>query len=355
MAKALEIVLTDEEKARLESWSRSGKTEKRLAERSRIILLAGEGLKNIEIAGRLNTREARVSKWRRRFAAERMGGLDDAYRSGKPLIYGAETEKRVLAQIDRPAPKGYVRWNGRLLAEALGDVSEHEVWRILRKHDISLERKRSWCVSADPAFAQKSADIVGIYLDPPDNAVVICVDEKPSIQALERAQGWLKLPNGKALTGFSHEYKRHGTTTLFAALEIASGMVKTGHYNRRRRTEFLDFMNQVVGEYPDHEIHVVLDNLSTHKPKRDMWLKRHKNVSFHYTPTHASWLNQVECWFSILSRSALKGGSFTSTREVRKAIDDFVEVYNKKAAPFEWSKRKVYPKNLKMYYSNLCK
>jgi transposase len=271
------------------------------------------------------------------------------------LIYGAETEKRVLAQIDRPAPKGYVRWNGRLLAEALGDVSEHEVWRILRKHDISLERKRSWCVSADPAFAQKSADIVGIYLDPPDNAVVICVDEKPSIQALERAQGWLKLPNGKALTGFSHEYKRHGTTTLFAALEIASGMVKTGHYNRRRRTEFLDFMNQVVGEYPDQEIHVVLDNLSTHKPKRDMWLKRHKNVSFHYTPTHASWLNQVECWFSILSRSALKGGSFTSTREVRKAIDDFVEVYNKKAAPFEWSKRKVYPKNLKMYYSNLCK
>jgi transposase len=154
--------------------------------------------------------------------------------------------------------------------------------------------------------------------------------------------------------GFNHEYKRHGTTTLFAALEIVSGMVKTGHYNRRRRMEFLDFMNQVVGEYPDQEIHVVLDNLSTHKPKRDMWLKRHKNVWLHYTPTHASWLNQVECWFSILSRSALKGGSFTSTGEVRKAIDDFVEAYNKEAAPFEWRKRKAYPKNLKKYYSNLC-
>ena len=139
--------------------------------------------------------------------------------------------------------------------------------------------------------------------------MVICVDEKPQIQALERAQGWLKLPNGKALTGFSHGYKRHGTTTLFAALEVTTGQVKAGHYKRRRRVEFLDFMNQIVADYPDKELHVILDNLNTHKPKNDMWLKRHPRVKFHYTPTSASWLNQIEVWFSILSRSALKGAS----------------------------------------------
>lgn len=354
MATALEIILTNEEMHILQTWLRAGKTEKRLVERSRIILYAAGGMKNVEIARKLNTRKARVSKWRRRFANERIRGLSDAYRTGKPVVYGEAAEKKVLAKIDEPVPKGYLRWNGSLLAEALGDVSKHEVWRILREHSISLQRKHSWCISTDPAFAEKSADIVGLYLAPPDNAVVICVDEKPSIQALERAQGWLRLPNGKSLTGFSHEYKRHGTTTLFAALELVTGLVKTGHYNRRRRVEFLDFMNNIVVEYTDKEIHVVLDNLSTHKPKRDMWLNRHKNVHFHYTPTHASWINQVECWFSILSRSALKGGSFTSPQQVRQAIDDFVEVYNKNAAPFEWRKRKVYPKALQRYYDNLC-
>jgi len=355
MATAPEIRLTDEETRILQSWLRAGKTERRLGERARIILYAVEGMKNIEIAKKLNTREARVSKWRRRFHKERVSGLSDAYRTGKPAVYGEETEKRVLAKLDEPAPKGYTRWNGSLIAEALGDVSKHEVWRILREHGISLQRRQSWCISTDPEFTEKSADIVGLYLDPPDNAVVICIDEKPSIQALERAQGWLKLPNGKALTGFSHEYKRHGTTTLFAALELVTGLVKTGHYNRRRRVEFLDFMNMIVEEYPERKIHVILDNLSTHKPKRDMWLKRHKNVHLHYTPTHASWLNQVECWFSILSRSALKGGSFTSPQQVRKAIDDFVKVYNKDAAPFQWRKRKVHPKALQDYYANLCK
>ena len=139
---------------------------------------------------------------------------------------------------------------------------------------------------------------MGLYLSPPENAVVICVDEKPHIQALERAQGWLKLPGGKALTGFNHEYRRHGTTTLFAALEVASGAVKAGHFNRRRRREFLQFMNEVIADYPEQEVHVVLDNLSTHKPKRDMWVKRHPNVHLHYTPTHASWLNQSKRQFS---------------------------------------------------------
>jgi hypothetical protein len=164
-----------------------------------------------------------------------------------------------------------------LLAEKLG-ISEHYVWRILRKHQISLARRRSWCISTDPEFVPKAAAIVGMYLDPPENAVVLCVDEKPAIQALERAQGWLKLPNGKALTGFNHEYKRNGTTTLFAALNVATGLVKTGHFKRRRRRQFLSFMNELVVDYPDQEIHVILDNLNTHKPKIDRWLPKHPNV-----------------------------------------------------------------------------
>lgn len=157
------------------------------------------------------------------------------------------------------------------------------------------------------------------------------------------------------MTGYNHQYKRHGTTTLFAALETATGLVKAGHFQRRRRREFLAFMNDLIASYPGREIHVILDNLNTHKPKKDGWLARHKNVHFHYTPTHASWLNQIEVWFSILSRRALKGASFTSPRELRQAIDWFVEAYNQNAAPFEWSKREVHPKSLKHHYSYLRK
>ena len=234
-------------------------------------------------------------------------------------------------------------------------VSVDHVWRILRKHGIHLQRQRSWCISTDPQFAQKAADVVGLYINPPENAVVLCVDEKPHIQALERAQGWLRLPNGKAITGRSHEYRRHGTTTLFAAFDILTGLVKADQFKRRRRREFLEFMNQIVAEYADTEIHVVLDNLNTHKPKNDRWLSRHKNVHFHYTPTHASWMNQVETWFSILSRSALHGASFTSSAQLRQAIDDFIATYNENADPFEWTKTVVRPKGLKRHYADVCK
>jgi hypothetical protein len=158
-----------------------------------------------------------------------MEGLGDAARSGKPAKYDQTTEKRVLTLLDEPAPKGYSQWNGRLLSEALPDVSKDQVWRILRRHDICLERRRSWCISTDPEFGPKAADVVGLYLNPPEKALVLAVDEKPSIQALERAQGYLRLPDGKAVNGFSHCYKRHGTTTLFAALEITTGLVKTAH------------------------------------------------------------------------------------------------------------------------------
>jgi transposase len=285
-----------------------------------------------------------------------MAGLGDWPRSGRPRTYGTEAEKRILAMLDQPPPVGYAQWNGRLVAEALANVSKDQVWRALRKHGVCLQRRRSWCVSTDPEFGPKAAAIVGLYLDPPENALVLCVDEKPSIQALERAQGWLKLPSGKSLTGFSHGYRRHGTTNLFAALDVATGLVKAGHYNRRRRVDFLDFMNTVIRDVPEgQEVHVILDNLNTHKPKNDQWLRRHSNVHLHYTPTHASWLNQIECWFSIMSRAALKGASFTSPAELRDAIDRFVAAHNTEGAPFHWTKTRVHQVPLKTCYADLCK
>src|SRR5579863_7364028 len=388
--QAAVITLSPEEDSMLRQWVRAGTTEQRLAERAQIVLWASQGQSTVQIAHSLRTRPARVSKWRQRFARHRLEGLQDGPRSGKPRRYDSNTEKRLLKQLDQPPPAGHSTWTGHLLAQALGDVSEDQVWRALRQHGISLRRRRSWCISTNPAFAPKAADIIGLYLQPPENALVLAVDEKPSIQALERAQGWIRLPNGKALTGFSHCYTRHGTTTLFAALDVATGQVKTGHYSRRRprqfmknmneivannpqrkihvilenvktghysrrrRREVLDFMNEIVADHPQRQIHVILDNLNTHKPKQDRWVQRHPQVHFHYTPTYASWLNQVECWFSILSRRALRHASFTSPRQLREAIDRFVETYNQAAAPLEWKKAVVHPTTPKRYYANIC-
>jgi transposase len=351
--RAAEVALTSEQRATLRSWVAAGTTEQRLAFRAQIILALAEGQSNAAVADRLATRPATVSKWRGGFARQGLAGLADAPRSGKPRRYAADAEQRILAALDAPPPAGYARWNGPLLAKHLGDISKHQIWRVLRAHGISLERRRSWCISTDPAFAQKAAEIVALYLQPPENALVLAVDEKPHIQALERAQGWLRLPNGKALTGFSHSYKRHGTTTLFAALDVATGLIKAGHYRRRRRVEFLHFMNRLVAQHPDRELHVILDNLNTHKPKHDRWLARHKNVHFHFTPTHASWLNQVEVWFSILSSNALAGASFTSPRQVRDQIDAFIAAYNRNAHPFESTKQIVFAQNPRSSYANL--
>jgi transposase len=347
------LALTPEDRSCLESWVRAGKTERRLAERARVILAAADGQSTIQIARSQRMRPATVSKWRVRFAQSGLNGLQDAPRPGAMPRYTETTQRRILAKLDEAPPSGYATWTGSLVAEVLGDVSKHQVWRVLRSEGIHLQRRRSWCISTDPQFAAKAADIVGLYLDPPENAVILSVDEKPHIQALERAQGYLKLPNGKAVTGCNHEYKRHGTTTLFAALEVLTGKVLGGHAHRRRRRDFLAFMNEVVMAYPAQELHVVLDNLNTHKPKHDRWLARHKNVHLHFTPTHASWLNQIECWFSILSRRALRGASFTSPQQVRGAIDGFIEAYNQNAVPFEWTKRDIRNVHPKRYYADL--
>jgi transposase len=353
IGEATPIVLTAEERRRLEGWVRSSKTERRLVERARIVLLAATGMGSRAIGRELGCARGVVSKWRVRFARERLAGLADAPRSGKPRTYDAATDRRILAALDRPPPQGFARWTAPLLARELGDVSDQYVWRFLRAQRIDLAGRKSWCLSSDPEFAAKAAAIVGLYLAPPDDAIVLAVDEKPAIQALERAQGYLKLPNGRALHGQAHAYKRRGTSTLFTALEIATGQVKARHTKRRRRAEFLDFMNEIVADYPGQEIHVVLDNLSTHKPKRDAWLARRKNVHFHFTPTHASWLNQVEIWFSILARSTLDGASFTSVTQLRAAIDAFIQAYNATATPFQWRRATVHPKGLAQRIADL--
>ena len=352
---AAEVKLTPEDAETLQKWCRTSTTEQRWALRARIVLAAARNESTTHIAGREKVRPATVSKWRQRYAQQGLRGLQDVPRPGPRRRYGEATQQRVLKQLDQPPPPGYARWNGRLLAEALGEVSPRQVWRLLSRLKISLARRRRWCISTDPEFARKAADIVGIYLHPPENAVVLAVDEKPHLQVLERAQGYLRLPNGRTLSGFSHDYQRHGTTTLFAAFNVLTGQVPVVHHrHRRRRREFLDFMNEVIGAYdPGQVIHVILDNLSTHKPKHDRWLARRHHVHFHFTPTRASWLNQVECWFSILGRQALQGASFTSAQELRQAMDRFIESDNPRAVPFEWKKEKVHSVHPKRYYADL--
>jgi transposase len=229
--KAREVRLKPKIRKVLEARCRAPSTPQRDVKRARIVLLAAEGRSTRSIAEEVGVQPRIVSNWRRRFAEHGLGGLKDHPRAGKKPVYGKATNKRILALLDKSPPAGYARWTGPLLAKALGDVDVQYVWRFLREHNIDLSARKSWCESNDPKFVAKAADVVGLYVDPPAKAIVLCVDEKPSIQALERAQGYLKLPNGRALTGQSHDYKRHGTTTLFAALEIATGRIIAAHSN----------------------------------------------------------------------------------------------------------------------------
>jgi len=350
--EATSINLTSGERAELDGLARSTKTEHRMRQRARIVLLAADGMATRAIGRAVGCTTGAASKWRVRYAEQRLAGLDETGERGAEPKYTADTNKRILKLLDGPPPDGHGRWNGPLIARALGDVDVQYVWRFLRAQKIDLAGWKSWCESNDPEFVAKAADIVGLYMAPPENAVVICVDEKPSIQALERAQGYLKLPNGRALTGQSHDYIRHGTSTLFAAFEVATGTVTVAHKKRRRRIEFLDFMNDIVARHADTAIHVILDNLNTHKPKVDRWLARHRNVQFHFTPTHASWLNQVEIWFSILAGKSLKGASFRSISQLREHIDAFTASYNEDAKPFVWTKAEVFQKRLKPCFAN---
>jgi transposase len=349
---AKQIVCTNDERSQLHLLARSHKTEKRLSERARIILKCCEGMRTDEIAKQFGTRPNTIGKWRNRFFIFRMEGLKDAPRCGKPKKYGSETRNAILKILEKPAPKGQSCWDGKAIAKEL-NINEQYVWNVLRKTGVQLQRMRSWCVSTDKEFAAKSADIIGLYLNPPKKALVLSVDEKPSIQALSRKTGYVETSSGKMVRGLQSTYKRNGVLNLFAALNVATGEVKAKTTSSKKRIDFQAFMDDVVKDIPkEQEVHVILDNYATHK-KNDEWLKAHSNVFFHYTPTSASWLNQVEIWFGILSRKSLKGASFASVGELKKAIEDFVDVYHENARPFVWKKREVRGSQLKNTITNL--
>ena len=343
---------TAEQRAELTALARSRTEEARLVERAKIVLACLEGKRNDVVGRELGVRPNTVGLWRKRFAAAGLSGLRDRARPGKTPTYGADLRRRLLRQLELPPPAGMASWDGASVAAALG-VSDDAVWRLLRREGIQLRRRRSWCVSTDPQFAAKAADIIGLYLNPPANALVLSVDEKPTIQALERARGYVLTSSGKVVQGLKSTYKRHGTVNLFAALEVATGIIRGKTTQTKKRVDFQAFMSELVAEQPaDREIHVILDNLSTHKGN-DAWLAAHPNVTFHFTPTSASWLNQVEIWFGIFSRKALAGASFASLAQLVQAIRDFTQAYNRNAAPFVWRKREVRGSQLRYTIVNL--
>src|SRR5438105_3047260 len=332
------IRLTEEEKNTLLEWSSKEAEERQFIERAHIILLSAEDHSNQEIAERLNTRPARVSKWRQRFAKNRLFGLSDFQRSGKPGTYDERTERRVLDLLEQSPPEGHPRWNGKLLAEALGDVSQDKIWRVLRRREAPLSRRHSWSIRTCPEFVPTAADIVGLYLDPPESALVLCAGEAPHVQGPEGAAGYLRLTNGKAVKNFTHGETQHGTITLSEALAVLTAHLEAGHAQRRCRRQFLDFMNDVMTSCPERKIHVVLNHPDERKPQWARWLRKHPSVQLHFTPSYSSWLNQVECWFSIFGEPALSGAAFARPRQLREAIESFVAANREHTAPFEWVK-----------------
>lgn len=334
--------------------SKSRTDEARTVERARIILARLDGKEIRQVAQELKVSAPTVTKWCKRFSLWGLRGLRDDPRSGKPAKYDAAFRDRVLALLEQPPPPGLAHWDGPAVAERLGS-SVYAVWRVLRREGIYLQRLRSWCVSTDKEFAPKAAEVVGLYLNPPLNAVVLSVDEKPSMQAIERPSGYVETDSGAVVRALKSTYKRHGTLNLFAALEVGTGQVQTKITDYKKRADFQSFLEDVIGEQPaDKEIHVILDNYSTHK-KNDDWLAKFEGrVQFHFTPTSASWLNQIEIVFSLLQRKALNGASFKTKDQLRDAIEAFIRKHNERAKPFRWRKREVKGSQLRNTIINLC-
>lgn len=324
-----------------------------MVERARIVLACLEGKEIQQVARETGASIPTVSKWRKRFAQSGVAGLRDQPRSGKPPTYDKSFRDRVLALLEQPPPPGLGQWDGREVARALG-ASVHAVWRLLRREGIYLQRLRTWCVSTDPEFAPKAAEVVGLYLNPPLNALVLSVDEKPSIQALQRPSGYVETDSGAVVRAMKSTYKRNGTLNLFAALEIATGQIHARTTEKKKREDFRSFLDGVIAELPsDKEIHVILDNYCTHK-RNDDWLAKYDGrIQFHFTPTSASWLNQIEIWFGLLTRKALRGASFSRKDQLRSAIEAFVAKTNENPKPFHWRKREVKGSQLRNTIVNL--
>ena len=334
---AVGIELSEEEERRLRALLRTPSASQQQALRARIVLRAAEGATNTQIAAEAGVSLPTVGLWRRSFSERGLEGLADAPRSGRPRRIDDAEVQRLLALTLEPPPDGSTHWSVRRLAGATG-LSSTTVHRIWREHKLKPHQLRSFKFSRDPQLAEKIVDLVGLYLDPPEGALVLCVDEKTQIQALDRTQPTLPLKPGKAQR-MTHDYKRNGTTSLYAALEIATGEVTGACYPQHRHQEFIAFLNQLVKAYPRRPLHVVLDNSSTHStPEVARWLERHKRVHFHFTPTSASWLNMVEIWFSILTNQQVRRGAYHDVPELIAAIEHFIDGYNQRAQPFVWTK-----------------
>jgi len=330
------LVLSDDERAQLESFASSRALSHGLVRRAKIVLLSVDGMSNSAIADKLGLTRNTVGKWRRRYLAEGIQGLYGEVRPGRPRTISDEKVAALVRKTLKTRPNSATHWSVRTMAEGCG-LSKSTVHRIWRAFGLQPHRQRHFKLSTDPFFVEKVRDICGLYLNPPDNAMVLCVDEKSQIQALDRSQPLLPLGLGYA-EGVTHDYVRHGTTTLFAALDIATGKVMTRCRRRHRHQEFLDFLRQIDSSVPKHlDIHLVIDNYATHKhAKVRCWLAARRRYHVHYTPTYASWLNQVEIWFGIITQRAIRRGVFRSVRELIRKIEHFVERYSQQNRPFVW-------------------
>jgi len=336
--KPISIVLTAQERRRLEGWATRHKTEQALALRARIILAAADGEANTGIADKLRIRRLTVVKWRSRFLADRIEGLVDGRRSGAPRKISDEAVEQAINKTLSERPRDATHWSTRALAKETG-LSRATVHRIWRAFGLQPHRTETFKLSKDPDLTLKLRDIVGLYLNPPDRALVLCVDEKSQIQALDRTQPLLPMALGYPEQR-THDYVRHGTTSLFAALDIATGKVIGKTFRRHRTAEFKKFLETIDASVPqDLDVHVVLDNYGTHKTKViKRWLLRHQRLHFHFTPTSASWLNQVERWFATLTDKRIRRGTFSSTAHLEAAIRSYVDANNEQPRPFVWTK-----------------
>jgi transposase len=334
---AVEIRLSDEERATLEEIVRALSSEQRMVTRARVVLAAADGKPNRQIAREVGLSERKVGVWRNRFAERRLEGLSDLPRPGKPRVYDHDKQVEVFKTACSPPPEGETHWTVRSLAEAVG-VGKSQTHAFLAEADLKPHQVRSWLTSLDPDFDTKQADVCGLYLSPPENAIVVSLDEKTSIQARQPIRKELPIEPGKPARR-EFEYKRHGVQALLAALLVHTGEVIGEVYDRNTRVEFLEFLALLETQIPaGKQVHAILDNLQVHKtPEVNAWLDAHPRWTFHFTPTHASWLNQIELFFSILTRRLLRRRIFTSKADLRTQLLAFVERYNPTAKPFAWT------------------
>ena len=335
---AVAISLSEAERRELEGLVGRRKTAQGLARRARIVLAAAEGLENKAIVEIVGSDPTTVGKWRRRFAEHRLDGLYDEPRSGAPRQIGDEEIAEIIARTLEETPPGATHWSLRSMARAVGHAPStiHRIWQAF---GLQPHRSETFKLSADPLFVDKVRDIIGLYLDPPERALVLCVDEKSQIQALDRTQPLLPMRPGQ-VERRTHDYMRHGTTTLFAALDIATGKVIGQCFPRHRSREFLSFLRSLEARVPDDlDVHLVMDNYATHKtPAIQRWLAGHPRWHVHFTPTGASWLNQVERFFAALTEKQLRRGVHRSTQELEQAIRDYIDTVNANPKPFKWTK-----------------